>query len=135
MRLDGITKDVDSKSDDLVETDQKNPEEYSARFKASSFQLATGPAVPERQDGEPMDVASDVDGEPADIDGEPVDDVDGEPVDDVDGELVDDVDGEPIDMDSDPVGDDVDGVPVADIDIDGLPLDEVDGEAMNEDEA
>lgn len=135
MRLDGITKDVDSKSDDLVETDQKNPEEYSARFKASSFQLATGPAVPERQDGEPMDVASDVDGEPADIDGEPVDDVDGEPVDDVDGELVDDVDGEPIDMDGDPVGDDVDGVPVADIDIDGLPLDEVDGEAMNEDEA
>jgi U2-associated protein SR140 len=128
MRLDGITKDVDSKSDDVVEPDQKNPEEYSARFKASSFQLATGPALPEHQDGEPMDVASDVDGEP-------VDDIDGEPVDDVDGEPVDDVDGEPIDMDGDPASDDLDGVPVADADTDGIPLDEADGEAMHEDEA
>jgi U2-associated protein SR140 len=126
MRLEGVTKDVGSKPDDVPEIGQKSVEEYSTRFKASSFQLASGPAgggevqKPEREDGEPMDEASDVDGEP-------VDNLYGEVLDDVDGEPVDDVDGEPVDMDGDLVNDDVDGVPVADEDMDGLP--------MNEDEA
>jgi U2-associated protein SR140 len=133
MRLEGVTKEVGSKPEDVPEIDQKSVEEYSSRFKASSFQLTTGPAdgevqLPEGEDWEPMDVASDVDGEP-------VGNLDGELLDDVDGEPVDDLDGEPVDIDGDPVNDDVDGVPVADEDMDGLPMDDVDGEAMNEDEA
>jgi U2-associated protein SR140 len=119
MRLEGVTKDVGSKPDEVPEISQKSVEEYSSRFKASSFQLATREEVQktDHEDGEPMDVASDVDGEP-------VDNLDGEAVDDIDGEPVDDVDGEPVD---------VDGVPVADEDMDGLPINDVDGEAMNED--
>ncbi|KAF8236588.1 hypothetical protein L208DRAFT_1421976 [Tricholoma matsutake] len=132
MRLDGVTKDVGSKPDDIPEVGQKSVEEYSSRFKASSFQLATGPAdgkvqLPDREDEKPMDVASDVDGEPVDNINKHLDDVDGEPV--------DDVDGEPVDVDGDPVDGDVDGIPVADEDMDGLPMDDLDGEAMDEDGA
>lgn len=146
MRLDGVTKDVGPKPDDAPVTGQKSTEEYSSRFKASSFQLATGPtgeAISERENGQSMDVADDVDGESLDdidgepvddVDGEPIDDVDGEPIDDVDGEPVEDLDGEPVDLDGDPDNDNVDGVPVADEDMDGVPMDnDVDGEAMDED--
>ncbi|GLB37619.1 putative RPR [Lyophyllum shimeji] len=124
LRLDGSTKETTPpKPSATPEVAQKSePEAYASRFKASTFKMAAPesglpPANP-GQDGEPMDVESDVDGEPVDdVDGEPVDDVDGEPLDDVDGEPVDDVDGVPLndDMDGEPVHDDVDGVPMEDI--------------------
>lgn len=92
---------------------------FASKFKTSSFQLATqlGSSGNHASDGEPMEVSSDeerspedLDGEPVDIDGVPIDDIDGEPmVESVGNNLADDVDGEPI-------GDDIDGVPVEDID-------------------
>jgi len=96
-----------------------------SRFKTATFKPADEPAEPPRtmsaQDdgGEtPMDMESDVDGQP-------LDDIDGEPLEDIDGEPMDDIDGIPLD-------DDIDGVPVED-DIDGAPLDDdVDGAAMGD---
>ena len=94
---------------------------FASKFKTSSFQLAmqlesSGKASSPASDGEPMEVSSDeernpddLDGEPVDIDGVPIDDIDGEPiVESAGNEMADDVDGEPI-------GDDIDGVPVEDI--------------------
>lgn len=131
-RLEGLVKEIPTKSVEVNETIPKSMETQTSRFKASSFQLATiptneGPNADDEDDGEPMDVGSDVDGEPVDdVDGDPMADVDGEPVDDVDGEPVDDVDGEPVDdVDGEPLIDDVDGIPV-DEDIDGMRIDDTD---------
>ena len=146
-RLEGASAEAALKPDEVSQPGQKDTEQYVSRFKASSFQLATTPARGEGQhngseDGEPMDVSSDIDGEPADdVDGEPVDDIDGVPVDDIDGVPVDDLDGVPVDsMDGEPV-DNVDGgllhdhvgVDAANEDIDGTPINnDLDGEPMND---
>ncbi|KAG6903084.1 hypothetical protein C0995_006271 [Termitomyces sp. Mi166 len=130
QRLDGVLKEAPVAETMAAETTTKN-EAYASRFKASTFKLAASQdgtaALPE--DGEPMDVASDVDGEPVgDIDDEPVNDVDGVPLDDVDGvPLDDDVDGEPVrgDIDGEPM-DDVDGAPIEDDGVDGVPMDKAD---------
>lgn len=125
-RLEGLAKEAPSKSVEINEVTPKNADIQASRFKASSFQLATIPTNEglNTDDGEPMDVGSDVDGDPVDdVDGDPVDDVDGEPVDDVDGEPVDDVDGEPLDdVDGEPL-DDADGI-IVDEDVDGMPIDD-----------
>jgi len=108
----------------VVEKEPTIPMEkaFASKFKTSSFQLATqfgssGKVSGHASDGEPMEVSSDEERNPEDLDGEPVD-IDGVPIDDIDGEpivesagndMADDVDGEPI-------GDDIDGVPVEDID-------------------
>ncbi|KAG6898179.1 hypothetical protein C0992_004166 [Termitomyces sp. T32_za158] len=129
QRLDGMPKEAPVAEATTVETASKN-EAYASRFKASTFKLAASQddgmtVLPE--EGEPMEVASDVDGEPVDdVDGEPVNDVDGVPLHDgadstpgqgdIDGEPMDDIDGAPID------DDDVDGIPVDEEDIDGQPL-------------
>jgi len=110
-----------------------------SRFKTSSFKPADDLPEPSKTttaeddgDGTPMDMGSDVDGEPlGDIDGEPLENVDGEPI-DVDGTPVDDdIDGVPLedDIDGAPVEDDIDGAPV-DEDIDGTPMEDVDGEPL-----
>lgn len=117
MRLDGTTMEAEPKPEDAIGKIQDSLDTYTSRFKASSFQLATDPieavlsATENSEGGEPMDVGSDVDGEP-------VDDMDGEPADDVDGEpLNDDVDGFPVnDEMDDAAGDDVDGAPINNID-------------------
>lgn len=111
---------------------------FKSKFKASSFkpaeeiteapETASGPSATtpagDDDDGEPMDVSSDVDGEP-------VDDVDGEPLpEDLDGEPISaDVDGEPIaeDVDGEPIAEDIDGMPMDGGDVDGEPMDDVDG--------
>jgi U2-associated protein SR140 len=100
-----------------------------SRFKTSSFkpaeELAEDPKTTTVQDGDgetPMDISSDVDGEPLDdsIDGEPLEDVDGEPLDDIDGiPFENDIDGAPLE-------DDVDGAPLEE-DLDGAPMEDVDG--------
>jgi U2-associated protein SR140 len=116
MRLEGLAKETEAKSVEVDEIMPQSTETYTSRFKASTFQLATAPTneVTNYNDGDSMDVGSDVDGEPVDdVDGDPMADVDGEPVDDVDGEPVDDVDGEPLD-------DYLDGIPV---DEDRVPID------------
>jgi len=86
---------------------------FTTKFKATGFKPAAvvpaelGPTAEKEERAESdMDMDdSDVEKEPDDVDGEPIDDVDGEPMDDVDGEPMDDIDGEPLD-------DDLDGVPV-----------------------
>lgn len=127
QRLDGVPKEAPVVETTTAETASKN-EAYASRFKASTFKLAPsqdGMTVLS-EDGEPMDVASDVDGEPVDdVDGEPVNDVDGVPLDDgVDGTPVqNDIDGEPMD--------DIDGAPIDDENVDGIPLDEdIDGQPL-----
>ncbi|KAF5380455.1 hypothetical protein D9615_004596 [Tricholomella constricta] len=130
LRLDGtLMETTPPESIAPVETAPKS-EVYTSRFKASTFKLAApedGTPSSHPDDGEPMDVASDVDGEPVDdVDGEPVDDVDGAPLDDdVDGEPVhDNVDGEPFDdVDGAPIEEDLDGAPV-DEDINCMPVDD-----------
>lgn len=130
-RLDGAVKESESvKAVEAPETAPATNETYTSRFKASTFQLAALSTDPTPlEDGEPMDVGSD-------IDGELVDDVDGEPVDDTDGEPVDDVDGEPLndDLDEEPLKDGKDGEPLGpdDEDVDGMPIDDVDGEPMDD---
>ncbi|KAG6920286.1 hypothetical protein DXG01_005055 [Tephrocybe rancida] len=122
LRLDGVIKEVAAEETANTETALK-PEVYASRFKASTFKLAAAQDGALLEDEEPMDVGSDVDGQP-------VDDVDGAPVDDVDGEPVDDVDGEPADLDGEPM-DDVDGAPIEEEDVDGVPMDEdIDGEPL-----
>lgn len=103
----------------------------ASKFKASGFQPATEPVVPQpasepASDGEPMDLSDDEDGKPID------EDLDGAPVDDVDGEPMDDVDGEPMgdDIDGDPVGDDIDGEAINE-DVDGEPMEDLDGEPID----
>ncbi|KAG6845299.1 hypothetical protein H0H87_011149 [Tephrocybe sp. NHM501043] len=117
LRLDGVSKEIPITVVAAAETAPKT-EAYASRFKASTFTLATpqDEASGSAEDGEPMDVGSDVDGEL-------VDDVDGVPVEDVDGvPLDDDVDGEPVpvDLDGESIND-VDGLPMEE-DIDGEPL-------------
>ena len=152
QRLEGMTVPSTEKREAAPAVEQKEAAPtFKSKFKSSSFRPAeeisadapptfspAAPATvtPDDDDGEPMDVESDVDGSPVDdVDGEPVDgDVDGAPIaEDVDGEPIgDDVDGEPIadDIDGVPIADDVDGVPIAD-DIDGEPMqDDIDGEPM-----
>lgn len=98
-----------------------------SRFKTSSFkpadELVEPPKTTTAQDDgseTPMDVESDVDGQPLDdIDGEPLENIDGEPMDDIDGTLLDDdIDGAPLedDIDGGPLDDDVDGAPMGDVD-------------------
>lgn len=112
-RLDGAAvMDTPTKKEEVTGGDvAESSQVFASRFKASSFQPAQ--AVPQpaaagadglavREDGEPMDQDSDLDGEPVedDVDGEPIDDVDGEPMDDggLDGEpMDDDIDGAPTD--------------------------------------
>lgn len=127
-RLDGATMETEKKLEEVMTTAQKTTESFTSRFKSSSFQLATEPAITEvlasgatAEDGEPMEMDSD--GEKASADGEPFDDVDGVPVEDVDGEPVDDVDGIPI-------NEDVDGEPIEDID--GIPFKDIDGAPMED---
>ncbi|KAG6866724.1 hypothetical protein C0991_011383 [Blastosporella zonata] len=135
LRLDGVLREAPAAQTAAAETAPKT-EVYASRFKASTFKLATPPDdfSASLEDGEPMDVASDVDGEPVDdIDGDPVDDIDGAPVDDVDGvPLEEDLDGEPVqdehidrpmvDVDGAPLDENVDGVSMDESDIDGEPL-------------
>ncbi|KAG5648618.1 hypothetical protein DXG03_003229 [Asterophora parasitica] len=136
LRLDGaVVENTPQQSTAPVETAAKR-EVYTSRFKASTFKLAAAeePATSHDDDGEPMEVESDVDGEPVDdVDGEPADDVDGAPLDgDADGELVnDDMDGEPINdnVDGEPLEEDLDGASL-DEDDDGMPVDDIDGEAI-----
>lgn len=126
-----------------------------SKFKATGFQPAMKPIEPAAapakgdEDGEPMDLSSDEDGDvdgkavdDIDVDGEPVEDVDGEPVEDVDGEPVEDLDGEPVeDLDGEPV-EDVDGAPIEDVDgepvedLDGAPIEDedMDGEPVRDDD-
>jgi len=102
-----------------------------SRFKTSSFKpadvLVELPKTTSVQDDDgetPMDMESDVDGQPLDdIDGEPLENIDGDPMDDIDGNPVDD------DIDGAPLEDDVDGAPL-DEDIDGAPIGDVDREPM-----
>lgn len=102
-------------------TEEREEPQFMSKFKASSFKPAEE-VEPKADDGGGQDM--DMDGEPmdmgSDVDGEPMDDVDGVPVDDVDGEPIDDVDGEPVDLDGEPI-DDIDGVPLDD-DLDGAPV-------------
>jgi U2-associated protein SR140 len=113
-RLDGAAvMDTPTKKEEVTGNDvAESSQVFASRFKASSFQPAQ--AVPQlaaagadglavKEDGEPMDQDSDLDGEPVedDVDGEPIDDVDGEPMDDgdLDGEpMDDDIDGAPADV-------------------------------------
>lgn len=102
-----------------------------SRFKTSTFKPADEVAEPPKtttaqDDGseEPMDMDSDVDGQPLDeIDGEPLENIDGEPMDDINGTPLDD------DIDGAPLEDEIDGGPLVD-DIDGAPMGDVDGEPM-----
>jgi len=129
QRLDGAVKETEErKQAEPTETGPKESEAFASRFKASTFQLATTPAVPETApddvDGEAMDLSSDEDQTSKDLDGIPVDDLDGEPVDDVDGDSVDDMDGESIQ-------DDLDGAPIDEEDLDGMPIDDLDGKPVD----
>ncbi|KAF8894056.1 hypothetical protein BD779DRAFT_1754036 [Infundibulicybe gibba] len=97
QRLEGAPLEIESKANVTARDTKEVTETYTSKFKASTFQLAAesmdAPQPLPADDGEPMDVGSDIDGEVMDdLDGEPVDDVDGEPVDDVDGEPVDEND-------------------------------------------
>ena len=102
-----------------------------SRFKTSSFKPADEPVEPPKtttaqDDGgeSPMDMESDVDGQPLDdIDGEPLENIDGEPMDDIDGAPLDD------DIDGAPLEDEIDGAPLDD-DIDGAPMEDIDGKPM-----
>ncbi|KAF4598225.1 hypothetical protein EYR38_006621 [Pleurotus pulmonarius] len=110
QRLEGAA--IEETPLDVAESTVDTPQEdtaFTSRFKPSTFQPAAPVEVPvQESDGEPMDQGSDVDGEPVDVDGEPIpeEDVDGIPLDDVDGAPIDDVDGAPMD------DDDLDGVPL-----------------------
>ncbi|KAL4267740.1 U2 snRNP-associated SURP motif-containing protein [Pleurotus pulmonarius] len=110
QRLEGAA--IEETPLDVAESTVDTPQEdtaFTSRFKPSTFQPAAPVEVPvQESDGEPMDQGSDVDGEPVDVDGEPIpeEDVDGIPLDDVDGAPIDDVDRAPMD------DDDLDGVPL-----------------------
>ncbi|KAG0706159.1 hypothetical protein DFH29DRAFT_846703 [Suillus ampliporus] len=117
-RLDGATQaDLNQpQAEDASITAAEAQSSYVSKFKAKSFQPAQdiSKAAPS-----PADDTDDLDGAPIgdmDVDGEPID-VDGAPLDD-------DVDGVPLDHSEDP---DVDGEPMEDLD--GLPMDtdDVDG--------
>jgi U2-associated protein SR140 len=101
-----------------------------SRFKTSfkpADEVAEPPKITTAQDDggdSPMDMESDVDGQP-------LDDIDGEPLEYIDGEPMDDIDGAPLDdgIDGAPLEDDIDGAPL-DVDIDGAPIGDIDGEPM-----
>ena len=127
LRLEGMAIEKEEKEEvrEVYERKESTPE-FKSKFTASSFRPAAevvdAPSAAD-DDGEPMDVGSDVDGEPVadDVDGEPIgDDVDGEPIPDA-------VDGAPIaeDVDGEPITEDLDGEPMEDVD--GEPMDDIDG--------
>ncbi|KAF8639532.1 hypothetical protein AX17_001437 [Amanita inopinata Kibby_2008] len=124
LRLEGATVESEKKPEEVALTVQKSTDDYSSRFKSSTFQLATEPARADSNvsgspdDGEPMEMDSENEGEPD------IEETDGVPIDDVDGEPVDDIDGEPLKeyLDGEPVYEDVDGEPVDDVD--GIPAEE-----------
>ncbi|MBM6385850.1 MAG: hypothetical protein JSY10_17985 [Paenibacillus sp.] len=58
-------------------------------------------------------------------------DVDGETLEDVEGEELEDVDGEPVDLDGEPLDEDLDGEPLDGEPLDGEPLD---GSPINDDD-
>jgi U2-associated protein SR140 len=126
MRLEGTTMEAEPTSEHVAGDIQQNADAHRSRFKATSFQLATYPVEGDTEiseDGEPMEVGSDI-GQFVTMDEAPAeDDLDGEP-------LKDDVDGEPL-------NDDVDGVPMNDDadDADDVYCDgtSIDGQAMDED--
>ena len=136
QRLEGQTVPQEEAHEDAPVVEQKETtSEFKSKFKSSSFRPAeevepapsvAPTAVDDDDDGEPMDVGSDVDGEPVaeDVDGEPIaEDVDGEPI-------AEDVDGEPIaeDVDGEPINEDLDGEPMEGAeDVDGEPMDDIDG--------
>ncbi|PCH43787.1 hypothetical protein WOLCODRAFT_104170 [Wolfiporia cocos MD-104 SS10] len=132
-RLEGSTvQESQPQQEQVVSEVKETTPTFTSKFKASVFkpaeEVTNMPAPPapaaDSDDGEPMDVGSDVDGEPVDdVDGEPLnEDVDGVPIDDVDGELIAnaELDGEPMDgesldgepLDGEPMEDDIDGAPV-----------------------
>lgn len=139
MRLEGMTvQSVEAEETEPVVELKEEATAFKSKFKASSFkpaeEVVAGTGDDDDDDGEPMDVGSDVDGAPIDdVDGDPLaDDVDGIPIaEDVDGEpIAEDVDGELIaeDVDGEPIAEDVDGVPMGTIeDVDGEPMDDLDG--------
>ncbi|KDQ27731.1 hypothetical protein PLEOSDRAFT_1104409 [Pleurotus ostreatus PC15] len=120
QRLEGAA--IEETPLDVEESTVETPREdtaFTSRFKPSTFQPAAAVEIPAHEsDGEPMDQGSDVDGEPVDVDGEPI------PEEDVDGIPSDDVDGAPIE-------DDVDGAPMEDDDLDGVPLESGGGEEVD----
>lgn len=146
QRLEGQTvPQFESKEATPVVEQKETTFAFKNKFKSSSFRPAeeveptptpsVAPTTADDDEGEPMDVGSDVDGESVaeDVDGVPIaEDVDGEPIaDDVDGEpMAEDVDGVAIaeDVDGEPFVEDIDGDPMerAD-DVDGEPMDDVDG--------
>ncbi|TFK54203.1 hypothetical protein OE88DRAFT_1624707 [Heliocybe sulcata] len=117
-RLEGTTVEgeeaEDETRDEAVSVNKEDAAVVAPKFKTNAFKPAEVPAAePADTDGEPMDEGSDKE----DVDGDPIDDVDGVPIDeDVDGAPMDDVDGEPLagdmDMDGEPIDDDVDGEPI-----------------------
>ncbi|KAF9469903.1 hypothetical protein BDZ94DRAFT_1206868 [Collybia nuda] len=120
LRLEGVAKTAPAKVVEVNETTPKTTQTQASRFKASTFQPATIPTKEDNaDDGEPMDMGSDVDGVPVDdVDGELVDDMDGEPISGFDGDLADDVDDQALDdVDGTPIDEDLDGMPIEDTDI------------------
>lgn len=88
-------------TDNQFVTESEAPLAASGKFKAASFQ----PAAADEEDLDGVAMDDDVDGEPADLDGEPFD---GEPL---DGEPLDGdpLDGEALDVDGELLGEDLDG--------------------------
>jgi U2-associated protein SR140 len=131
-RIDGqVQEDAPVVEEATVVVEEPAPAPVS-RFKTSSFkpaeELAEPPkttVVPDEGGESPMDMESDVDGQPFD------DNIDGEPLENIDGESPDDIDGVPLeeDIDGAPLEDDVDGAPLEE-GIDGVPMEDVDGEPM-----
>lgn len=139
-RLEGMTKkaDDDTQMEEAPVVEQKDvAATFKMKFKASTFRPAEESSLPVASSedmGDAMDVSSD-----EDVDGVPVNDVDGDPLaEDVDGDPLDDVDGEPVmeDVDGLPMGADLDGEPMGDVDVDGEPMGviDVDGELTDDGE-
>ena len=107
---------------------------FVSRFKSSTFQLAAEPLASTYDDGDPMDVSSEDGDKGLGVD------IDGDPVNDEvqlrNSALMSEyIDGEPIgeDVDGEPITEDVDGEPITE-DVDGEPITEdVDGEPIAED--
>ena len=82
------------------ENRKESAEKDMSGFKTSGFKSSFKPITTASNTMRPVE--SDVDGEPINVDGEPLDDVDGVPMSDVDGEaMAIDVDGESMDEDLD----------------------------------
>lgn len=149
QRLEGqaIPQAETKEADPIIEQKEMTPA-FKSKFRSTSFRPAEeveptptpsiAPTAADDDEGEPMDVGSDVEREPAadDVDGVPInDDVDGEPIaDDVDGEpIAEDIDGVPMaeDADGEPILEDVDGVPMEGTDdVDGEPMDDINSEPV-----